>query len=295
VNPGVRPLLALLSVTVDGQELGHHLQGIQGLGSGSPLPPGLHLAYVPHISAYNSYVGSKGEVLQSGSVRSAIHNLEATYMTKRTIAGASYGFGIIAPFTNTRLTGAGLPGPERSGGYSDTFFIPLILGWEQPKADIIARYTIVAPTGSFDPNSDANAGLGFATHMLQFGTSFGFDESRKWNGTFITTWEFHHKKRGVDLLVGPGLTVEYALGRSFANGVSIGAAGHVYQKLAADSGTAIDPEVRGRRDRMLGLGPEFQWDVDPIKTLFFARYQPQFSVRDRLKANVFVVGIALSP
>lgn len=289
-----RILVCLLCLAVPGfaQQLGHYLQGFAGLGSGSTLPPGVYVAYLPYTNMYESIRGPQGQTLQLGDFNSTAHNIVATYMTKKKVFGAEYGIMVDAPFANARLTGERLDFEESFGGYSDTFVMPLVLGWKSPKVDTIVTYGFVAPTGSFDPTSPTNAGLGFWTNLFQIGSSFGIDKARTWNGTFMTTWEFHTKKKDIDMTVGPGVTLEYAFGYRFHKGMAnVGVSGHLYQKLSHDSGSAVNPLVYGLTDRVLGLGPEFQYIVPKWKMAFLARYQPQFQARNRLQGNVLVFGV----
>jgi hypothetical protein len=105
-------------------------------------------------------------------------------------------------------------------------------------------------------SSTLNPGLDFWEEQVQAGTTYNLDKNRLWNASLLSTWEFNQGKQRGDLKPGPMATFEYSFGRRFPNGgINVGVAGFAYQKLSADTGSAVKPPVRRNLDRGSALAP----------------------------------------
>ena len=275
------------------QEVGHYLQGSAGLDSGSAPPPGIYFVYSPYLNFVDAAIGPAGNVLARGNLTIGVHNLAVSLTTKKKIFGAEYGATLVAPFVNQRLQADVLPtGSAQQGGLSDIYVAPIVLGWHRKTADYVINYGFMAPTGNFNPAAPASAGLGFWTHQFQDGLTYHLDKANTWNAAVLSTWEIHTRKSGIDVTPGPGVTIEYGLGKKlFHYRLNVGVSGFYYQKLFSDSGSDIAPGRIGLRDRALGLGPEAQWLIPKAKLSFLLRYQPEFGLQSRLRGSVLVLGI----
>ena len=287
-------LLALSapSYSVYAQQSGHYIQGITGLDNGTTAPPGVYVAYLPYIYDIDTLKGSKGNTILRPDLTLVAHNAVYQVTTKRKILGASYGIGVIFPIVNTRLTANFLNTNVQNAGVSDMYFSPITLGWERGKATYLLNYGFYAPSGNFDPTTSINSGLGFWEHQIQAGMGYSFDKKKLWNASALSTWEINHSKTGLDLKPGPMVNVEYSLGHRFDKyKINLGAAGYLYHKLSADSGS--DSTIFGTHtlDRSFGIGPEFKY-TNPIKHFSIDfRYEKQFGVQAKTQGDVYVIGL----
>jgi hypothetical protein len=79
-----------------------------------------------------------------------------------------------------------------------------------------------------------------------------------WNASLLSTWEISPSKTGLDVKTGREAHFEYSFGRRFNKySMNAGAAGYASTKLSADSGSGINPLLRGNLDRAFAIGPEF--------------------------------------
>jgi hypothetical protein len=291
---------ALLSIRTPAaaQELGHYIQGVAGLDSGSLPPPGAFFTYLPYLYFVDSLKGRNGNTITNANITFAIHNAVMTAVAPTKFLGADYGFSFAVPVVNQRLVNDLLPTGEVSkAGISDIYFSPLMLGWRKPRADILFTYGFYAPTGDFVAENVSNTGLGFFENQFQLGSTFHLDQAKTINAALLTTWEINQKKSGEDIKPGEMFTLEYGVGKKFLKGgLNLGASGYYYRKLTADSGSDINPVQRGIYDQALGLGPEAQLTL-PVKPPFFAqfvvRYQPQFEVRGRPHGQVLIIAFSI--
>jgi hypothetical protein len=220
------------------------------------------------------------------------------YVTEKKFLGANYGLMVFPAFTDNKLevpilfVDQGL-----SLGLSDLYIQPLNLGWHAERADFIAGFGLYAPTGSYDPASDSNQGLGMWTFEFYGGTTLYFDEAKSWHFAAAGFYETHTKKRDTDIRVGDLLSIEGGFGKSFMEGAfSVGVAYYSQWKLTDDDvGRDLEELLAGiklGKHRILGLGPEVNIPVTS-KSKFIAsinaRYFWEFGARTTLEGYTFMV------
>jgi hypothetical protein len=211
---------------------------------------------------------------------------------QKKILGGSYGFSVIFPAVNTRFTADAFNASAVSGGLSDIYFAPVVLGWEKGNSTYTVNYGFYAPSGYFDPSSSLNPGLGFWEHQIQAGGTYSIGKPKLWNTSFLTTWEINQTKGSVDTKPGPMLTGEYSLGRRFDKyQMNAGVVGYGYKKLSPDSGSGINPLLSGITDRSFGIGPEWKYTNLKWHLGFDFRFEQQFAVQAKPSGKIFVVSI----
>jgi hypothetical protein len=81
------------------------------------------------------------------------------WVSKKKILGANYALVAGLPFTNSSLSLAGLGTVGGGGGFSDSFYQPITLGWHFKRADVMAAYAFFAPTGQYTAGATDNTGM----------------------------------------------------------------------------------------------------------------------------------------
>jgi hypothetical protein len=275
-----------------GQQAGHYIGGATGLEDGSAAPPGFYATYLPVVERVTALKGPAGTTIAKPDINVVANMIGYAMTTQKKIFGSYYGFSVIFPAVNTRFTANVFNASAESGGLSDIYFAPIVLGWEKGKANYTVNYGFYAPTGNFDPASPLNPGLGFWEHQIQAGTTYTLDKKKLWNTSFLTTWEINHSKSGLDIKPGPMLTGEYSFGRRFYKyQMNAGIVGYGYKKLSADSGSGISPLIAGITDRSFGIGPEWKYTNVKWRLAFDFRFEQQFGVEAKTSGNIVVVGI----
>jgi hypothetical protein len=97
------------------------------------------------------------------------------------------------------------------------------------------------------------------------GSTVYLDQKKTWNVAANFALEFNTDKSGTNIKVGDLGTVEGGFGKTFYKKTSgpipivmnLGVAGYAQFKVTGDSGSDIPPALRGYKDRVFALGPEF--------------------------------------
>jgi hypothetical protein len=286
--------LAVFSFPIFAQQIGHYIGGFTGLENGSSAPPGVYIANFGMVEQVQTIKGPNGNTALRPdiSVGGAIAAYSVT--TEKKVLGAHYGLAFMVPVLNTRFNSNIFNVSDVSAGVSDILFEPVNLGWVKGRANYTVNYSFYAPTGDFDPNLALNPGLGFWEHQIQAGLTLNLDKKKLWNASGLTTWEINHSKSGVDVKPGPIFTGEYGFGRRFFKyQMNAGIVGYASQKLSADSGSSINPAIRGELDRAFAVGAEWKYTDIKHHLAYGVRYEDQFGVQLRTSGPIFIFNITV--
>jgi hypothetical protein len=274
-----------------GQLAGHYIGGATGLENGTTAPPGFFGTFFPVVERVNALKGPGGATIAKPDINLVANMAAYAVTTQKKILGAGYGLSVIVPVVNTRFTANLFNASAESAGLSDIYFAPIVLGWEKGNLNYAVNYGFYAPTGSFDPSSPLNPGLGYWEHQIQAGMTYSIGKPKLWNTSFLTTWEISESRSG-NVKPGPMLTGEYSFGRRFDKyQMNAGIAGYGYKKLSPDSGSGINPLLAGITDRSFGIGPEWKYTKLKWRLGFDFRFEQQFGVQAKTSGNVFFMSI----
>jgi hypothetical protein len=285
-------LLALIAHTLSAQQLGHYIGGFTGLEDGSGAPPGLYAAAFGLVEPINTIKDANGKTVLRPDID--VGGIIAAYSvtTQKKILGGDYGLAFMVPVLNTRFNSNLFNVSAQSAGVSDILFEPIGLGWEKGNANYTANYSFYAPSGDFDPSSPLNPGLGFWENQIQAGLTYNLDKKKLWNAAGLTTWEISLSKSGLDVKPGPIFTGEYGFGRRFFKyRMNAGVVGYASQKLSPDSGSGVNPLVRGQLDRAFAAGGEWKYTDIKHKLAFDARFEQQFGVELRTSGKILIFSV----
>jgi hypothetical protein len=131
------------------------------------------------------------------------------------------------------------------------------------------------------------------------GSTLYLDQKKSWSAAATFGLEFHTDKSGTNIHVGDLGTVEGGLGRTFYKKVSgpipvimnLGLVGYAQFKVTGDSGSDIPPALRGLKDRVFALGPEFNIFIPKTRLTLLARYEPEFGARNRTEGQTILFTI----
>jgi len=291
--------LALLPLSVQAQYKGDHIPGSLGLEAGTQAPPGLYvgnLVWIYPTSTVNDNAGHNINLLAPITTTATIPLVNV--VTNYTILGGRLGGSIAFPFMQNRIE---LNSLDVNTGFSYTdMFGGVSLGWNLKRADVTAGYNLYIPTGHYTHGATDNTGLGMWGNEVFAGTTVHLDQKKTWSAAAVFSAEFHTDKKGTNIRVGDLGTIEGGLGKTFYKKVSgpipmimnVGAAGYAQFKMSGDSGSDIPPALRGLKDHVFGLGPEFNIFIPKPRLTFLVRYEPEFGARNRSQGQTILISLA---
>jgi hypothetical protein len=225
----------------------------------------------------------EGQILPVTGNHSVILDMNTiTWVSPEKILGARYGASASLPFSKNDLT-SDLQGNLSGGsGFADSYYLPVILGWNWSRAAVRAMYGFLAPTGRFSAGADNNVGSGYWTHALSVGQTFYLTGNKLLSLSAFQLYEFHTVQEGTGVHPGQTFNLDYSLLYSLARTqrfqLQAGLAGYEQRQTTAKTGPGISPEVSEERYAVNGLGLAL-FGVLPKRTSVGLKYFREFANR----------------
>jgi hypothetical protein len=171
------------------------------------------------------------------------------WVSKKKILGANYALATGLPFTNSSLSLAGLGTVGGGGGFADSFYQPLTLGWHLKRADVMAAYTFFAPTGKYAAGATDNTGAGHWTNAPTLGETFYLTKNKATSFSSYQMWEFHTTQEQTNIHPGQTLDVDYSLTqilpleKNMHTLLQAGLAGYGQWEVTDNGGPGVNPNL----------------------------------------------------
>ena len=174
------------------------------------------------------------------------------------LGGAVLSASATLPVANNSLTSDLAGTLSAGGGFADSFYQPVILGWRKRRTDIRAIYGFLAPTGKFEAGGTNNVGSGYWTSVLSSGQTFYLTENRATALSAFEMYEFHGTQQGTMVRPGQTLNLDYSLTQAFQlQGnlrLQLGLVGYGQWQTTDKRGPAITPEQAAAHYKVNSLG-----------------------------------------
>lgn len=131
------------------------------------------------------------------------------------LGGAVFSASATLPIANNSLT-SDIHGPlSGGGGFADSYYQPLILGWRMPRVAVKAIYGFLAPTGRFRAGANTNVGSGYWTSVVAGGQTIYLNANKNATLSAFQMYEFHGTQHGTRVHPGQTFNLDYSLARTF--------------------------------------------------------------------------------
>lgn len=174
------------------------------------------------------------------------------------LGGAVFSASATLPIANNSLTSDIIGAISGGGGFADSFYQPVILGWKTNRADVRAIYGFLAPTGRFSATANNNVGSGYWTPIVSSGQTVYLTQNRATALSTFEMYEFHGTQQGT--LIHPGQTfdLDYSLTQIIPlRGnvrLQVGLVGYGQWQTTDKHGSSITPEEATAHYKVNALG-----------------------------------------
>lgn len=296
--------LLLVGFFSHAQLKGGHILGAMGLQSGTQTPENTLSVYVPgYFYAASSLRNADGDKsIANPDLNMFITGVGATYVSDFKILGANYGATVLLAFASNRIQGNTLDS-KSPFALTDTYIVPVQLGWHNKRADFVFSYQIYLPTGKFDLGASDNSGLGMFMNEFSAGTTLFFNDKKTFHFSALASYELNGKKKDTDIKTGDILSVEGGLGKTFyvMDGTnpapkSIINAGLIYYLQYKVTNDQIPVPVFGTietdKDRVGAIGAEINYYHIGCSTSAGFRWLAEVNAINRFQGNTFFLTLA---
>lgn len=297
-------LLFFVCLLGHSQLKGGHILGAMGLQSGTQTPENTLSVYVPgYFYSASSLRNANGDkAIVNPDINMFITGVGASYVSDFKILGANYGATVLLAFASNRIQGNTLDS-KTSIALTDTYIVPVQLGWHNKRADFVFSYQIYLPTGKFEMGASDNSGLGMFMNEFSAGTTLFFNDKKTVHFSALASYEINGKKKDTDIKTGDLLSIEGGLGKTFymmnpekTAPKGILNAGLIYYLQYKVTNDQIPVPVFGtietNKDRVGGIGAEINYFHIGCSTSAGFRWIAEVEAINRFQGNTFFLTLA---
>ncbi|TCK58466.1 SphA family protein [Seleniivibrio woodruffii] len=254
--------------------------GTEGLKAGSVPGPGMYYLMYNNYYSADKTVDKNGDKKDIGfDVHSFANVHRFVYITDKKILGADYGFNVILPIVNADLNIDAANIDTSKTALGDITVEPFLLSWHRDTYDMSFGSAIILPTGEYDKTKALNIGKDHYTALITYGATYYFDDAKSVAVSGLARYEKHFENNHSDITYGDDIDFEWGLSKDINRGVTAGLAGYAHWQISDDKGNDVNYDA-SVHDHVYGIGPEIDFFVPAIKSLFKVKVYKEFNAAD---------------
>jgi hypothetical protein len=243
------------------QSRGVYPLGMTAVGSGVTPDPGFTYANQLLFYSRDESKADDGSMLPASGQNAVVMDMNSfVFVSRRTfLRGAHYSAVATLPVARNQLVSDIHGQLSGGGGLADSYYLPLILGWNRERASIRALAGFLAPTGRFAEGASDNVGSGYWTPTVSSGQTVSLTRSNSVTLSAFQLYEWHTTQHSTGTKPGDTMNIDYSLLRTFAfakgpTRLQIGLAGYEQRQTTAKTGPAVTAEQSRERYAINALG-----------------------------------------
>jgi hypothetical protein len=254
-------MCVLVSARAHAQSRGVYPLGMTAVGSGVTPEPGFTYANQLLFYARDESKADDGSPLPVSGQNAVIMDMNSfVWVSKLTVlGGAHYSAVATLPIAKNQLVSDIHGLLSGGGGFADSYYLPLILGWNRERTSLRAVVGFLAPTGRFAEGASDNVGSGYWTPTVSSGHTVQITRSNSVTFSAFELYEWHTTQQGTGTQPGGTINLDYSLVGTFAfakgpTRLQVGVVGYEQRQTTAKSGPAITEEQSRERYAINALG-----------------------------------------
>src|SRR5467141_3400597 len=190
---------------------GVYTPGFNATNSGVMPEPGFSYANYFLDYSFDQFRSASGAIFAQNNAAEFIDINAFEWVSKKKILGSNYALAALLPISNSSISSPTLGAIGGGGGFSDSFYQPLTLGWHFKRADVQVAYGFFAPTGRFTAGATNNTGSGYWTNSPTAGETGYLTENKATSVSAYQLYEFHTTQQGTNIHPGQTFNLDYSL------------------------------------------------------------------------------------
>ena len=277
-------LVCAVYAPASAQNRGVYPLGMSAMNSGATPAVGLTYSNLFILYSREESRGEDGELLATGS-NSVLMDMNTFVWasSKRILGGARYAASATLPFANNSLASDANGAVSGGGGFADSYYQPVILGWDKPRVGLKAIYGFLAPTGRFKVGASDNVGSGYWTHVLASGQSIYLTRDKRTAISAFQMYEVHTTQEGTDVRSGDTFSLDYSVTHTVSlttdTQLQFGVVGYEQRQTSDKGGPSVTPDQASSRYAINSIGLAANINLPSRKTSLGLKYFDEFANR----------------
>ena len=242
------------------QSRGVYPLGMTAVGAGVTPDPAFTYANQLLFYSRDESKADDGSTLPVSGNNAVVMDMNSfIWVSGRTfLGGARYSAVATVPIAKNQLVSDIRGQLSGGGGLADSYYLPLILGWNKDVLSVRAMAGFLAPTGRFTDGASDNVGSGYWTPTLSSGQTVQLTRSKTLTLSAFELYEWHTEQESTSTKPGDTINLDYSLLRTFpfekGPRLQVGLAGYEQRQTTAKTGPAITAEQSRERYAINALG-----------------------------------------
>jgi hypothetical protein len=251
--------MTVLAGPAEAQNRGTYPLGMSAINAGVTPQPGFTYANQLLFYSRDQEKDNTGATLPATGQNAVLLDLNSfIWVSSFKILGARYSAVATLPVAANSLS-SDLNGKISGGsGFGDTYFIPLILGWNGERLSVRVMAGVLAPTGRYSSSATDNVGNGYWSPTLSSGQTWQILAGGKLTFSAFEMYEFHTTQQGTGVLPGGNIDLDYSLmvslPRTNTFAAQIGLVGYEQRQTSAKTGPGLTPVESSERYAVNAVG-----------------------------------------
>jgi hypothetical protein len=290
----------LVCASVQAQVRGVYPVGMSATNSGVTPDAGFTYSNLFIFFSRDEEKGPHGEVLATGQNSIMMDMNSFVWVSKKPIkllGGALFSVSATLPIANNSLTSDVNGALSGGGGFADSYYQPLILGWRKQRVDFRAIYGFLAPTGGFSAGANTNVGSGYWTSVVASGQTFYLTANKATVISAFQMYEFHGTQEGTKIHPGQTFNLDYSLTQTLpVRGIRLqpGLVGYVQRQTTDKSGPNVTTEQAATKYKVYALGAGINATLPERKVSVGAKYFHEFECRSTFQGYTLQISAAIT-
>jgi hypothetical protein len=286
---------------VQAQVRGVYPVGMNATNSGVTPEAGITYSNLFIFFSRDEEKGPHGEILATGQNSIMMDMNSFVWVSKKEmglLGGAVFSASATLPIANNSLTSDVHGALSGGGGFADSYYQPLILGWRKQRFAIRAIYAFLAPTGRFSAGGNTNVGSGYWTSVVASGQTIYLDSSKATALSAFQMYEFHSTQEGTMVHPGQTFNLDYSLTHTLPLPRSLrlqfGLVGYGQWQTTDKHGPNITPEQAAAHYKVNALGFAVNALLPQQKVSVGVKYFHEFECRSTFQGYTLQIFAAVT-
>ena len=257
----------------------------------------------------NDYLNYQGD--GRGSVRSGLleldtdfevnaHFLTVLYKSDLELFGGRYATGVFLPTVvdvdidaGISVAGSRVAFQDDVTRFGDATFIPGILYWRKENFHFSFAEYIVTPTGDYDSDSLANAGLNYWTFDTDFAATY-LNEKTGQDYSINIGYNYNTENQDTDYQTGQEIHLDYMVNQFLSESFALGVHGFYLKQITGDSGNGA---ILGDfKSDAAGIGPAILWSPKKFNgsVSFITKWIHEYHAENRIEGDYVYLSVVAS-
>ncbi len=297
----IRVLIGLMAMCglAHAQVRGVYPAGMNATNAGVTAAPGFGYSNLFLLFGRDRLTGANGEVVTRGH-NSVLIDMNTLVWASATpvLGGARYSAAASLPLASNSLSSETVGAISGGGGFADSYYQPMILGWQLERLDVKAAYGFLAPTGRFDAAANDNVGSGYWTHTIAAGNTIYLSSDKRTALSLFGMYEWHGTQEGTGIRPGDTFNLDYSLTHVLPLGedsrLQLGLAGYQQKQTSNKRGPGITPEQATARYKVDALGIAANVLLPAREVTLGFKYFEEFSSRSTFEGYSVQISAAVN-